>query len=462
MVEFYAVIPSYQTKLVYLRGYSLLIRHSYLLSYQWNQLYTRRLDMFNDINTLVADFSTFISEKGLVPKNQVGYYEKWVSDYAYFVKNHGIGSRSESVVRFMAHLKKGALEDWQMVQAERAVNIFYANFINRDKTSEEVLSLSDEESLKKVVELLRLRHYALRTEQSYCKWVKTYFHYCKIHACSPSLSSSVKNYLTYLALDRHVAGATQNQAFNAILFLFRAVYGHDLSDIADTVRAKKAKRLPVVFSEGEIKHLFRKGRLAEKEELILRLIYGAGLRAMELCRLRVKDIDFANGCLRVCSGKGDKDRVTLLPESLIDRLKAQISRVKEIHAEDLKNGFGEVFLPFALERKFPQAATSLGWQWFFPTRGVAKDPRSDKQRRHHISDKVASRGLKLAMKKAGIDKQATVHSLRHSFATHLLLHGTDIREIQELLGHKSVETTMIYTHVVRDLRPKLRSPLDRL
>ena len=418
--------------------------------------------MFTDINLLIDDFSAFISDKGLVPEQQVGFYEKWLRDYAYFVKNNKIRSRSESLVRFIAHLEGGDWEDWQLTQAERAVNIFYANFVNRDKTSEVVLSLSDEESLNKMVELLRLRHYALRTEQTYLKWGRSYFHYCSEYGCVPSLSSSVKAFLTHLALDRHVAGATQNQAFNAILFLFRSVYGHNLSDIADTVRAKKKKRLPVVFSEDEIKRIFRKGRLGDKEELILRLIYGAGLRTSELCRLRVKDVDFENGCLRICSGKGDKDRVTLLPESLYDRLKMQIEKVRGIHAEDLMAGFGSVFLPFALGRKYPKAAMELSWQWVFPANSISTDPRSGLRRRHHISDKIASRGLKLAMKKAGIEKHATVHSLRHSFATHLLLHGTDLREIQELLGHKSVETTMIYTHVVRDFRPKLKSPLDRL
>ena len=418
--------------------------------------------MITDINLLIDDFSAFISDKGLVPKQQVGYYEKWLRDYAYFVKNNRISSRSESVVRFIAHLENGVWEDWQITQAERAVNIFYANFVDRDKTSEVVLSLTDSESLDKMVELLRLRHYALRTEQTYLKWGRSYFHYCGNHNCSPSLSSSVKDFLTHLALDRHVAGPTQNQAFNAILFLFRSVYGHDLNDIADTVRAKQKKRLPVVFSEDEVKRIFRKGRLGDREDLILQLIYGAGLRTSELCRLRVKDVDFDNGCLRICSGKGDKDRVTLLPESLCDRLRAQIEKVRGIHAADLEAGFGAVFLPFALARKYPKAAKEISWQWVFPANSISTDPRSGKRRRHHISDKIASRGLKVALKKTGIEKQATVHSLRHSFATHLLLHGTDLREIQELLGHKSVETTMIYTHVVRDLRPKLKSPLDRL
>ena len=234
----------------------------------------------------------------------------------------------------------------------------------------------------------------------------------------------------------------------------------DLTDLGKTVRAKRGPKLPVVLSVEEVQELFKS--VKGKELLMLKLLYGAGLRLMELVRLRVKDIDFDSNLIFVRSGKGDKDRRTMLPESIKSRLARHLDDVKVLHEKDLAAGYGEVYLPDALERKYPNAAKQWCWQYVFPSSKLSIDPRSGKIRRHHISGKTVQNAMRKAVKRAGIPKHATVHTLRHSFATHLLMNGVNIREVQELLGHKNVETTMVYTHVMREMANIPESPLDRL
>lgn len=270
----------------------------------------------------------------------------------------------------------------------------------------------------------------------------------------------VKNFLSHLALIHKVSSSTQNQAFNALLFLFREVLKQDLDDLAGTVRARRGMRLPVVLSVEEVKALF--AYLAGKGLLVAQLLYGSGLRLMECARLRVKDIDFDGNPLYVRSGKGDNDRTSVLPESVKEGLKGHLEEVKTLHEKDLAAGHGEVYLPDALDRKYPGMGKSWGWQYVFPAQQLSVDPRSGKIRRHHISEKAIQSAIKSALRKAGIVKHASVHTLRHSFATHLLMNGVNIREIQDLLGHKNVETTMIYTHVLRDMSRAPKSPLDLL
>lgn len=245
-----------------------------------------------------------------------------------------------------------------------------------------------------------------------------------------------------------------------MLFLFRVILNIELTDLDKTVRAKRGVKLPVVLSIEEVQKLFK--HIKNTEALMVQLLYGSGLRLMELARLRVKDIDFGSNLIFVRDGKGDKDRSTILPEAVKLPLQSHLEKVKLLHEEDLKSGHGDVYLPDALDRKYPNAGKEWYWQYVFPSLKLSVDPRSGKIRRHHISEKTIQNIARNAAKKAGIAKHVTVHTLRHCFATHLLMNGVNIREVQELLGHKNVETTMIYTHVMRDMANAPKSPLDML
>ena len=270
----------------------------------------------------------------------------------------------------------------------------------------------------------------------------------------------VKSFLTYLATRRMVSAGTQNQAFSALLFLCREVLRLEHPDLEAGVRAKATSRLPTVLSTEETARLL--GAMSGTARLMAEVTYGGGLRVMECCRLRVKDVDFENDLLFVRDGKGGKDRSTLLAKSVKERLQAHLARVKRLHEQDLAAGAGEARLPDALERKYPLAGRDWGWQFVFPSQQLSVDPRGGKVRRHHVSDAMLQAAVKEAVAKADIAKPVSVHTLRHSFATHLLLAGVDLRQIQDYLGHATVETTMIYTHVVRNLRTPATSPLDAL
>jgi integron integrase len=272
-------------------------------------------------------------------------------------------------------------------------------------------------------------------------------------------SGTVRSFLAELALKRGVAASTQNQAFCALLFLMREVLGRDTACL-NSLRAKSGPHLPVVFSEKEVAQLL--GLVHGTPGLMLRLCYGSGLRVSECVSLRVKDLDFDSGLLIIRRGKGDKNRTTLLPGCIVPLLKAHLDRIKEIHQRELAAGRGNVELPYELATKYPRAAWEWAWQYVFPAKGVSVDPRSGAIRRHHLMENVLQRVMKQALVASGIPKHAGVHTLRHSFATHLLMRGVNIREVQEYLGHRSLETTMIYTHVIRTLSPTAVSPLDAL
>ena len=270
---------------------------------------------------------------------------------------------------------------------------------------------------------------------------------------------SVKAYLSYLATRRNVAASTQNQAFNALLFLYRNVLQIELGDMGNTVRAKRGRKLPVVLSPEETRGIL--AQVQGSPRLMLELIYGGGLRVGELATLRVKDIDFDAGTLTVRAGKGDMDRVTFLPLRLIDDIRRHLAKVKIQYERDLASGAGEASLPTALQRKYPNAGREWAWQFVFPSAKLNRD-EDGVIRRWHVATPTVQKAMKSAVRRLGVAKPASVHSLRHSFATHLLMKGADIRRIQVLLGHKSVETTMIYTHVLQTMAPDLRSPLDEL
>ena len=307
---------------------------------------------------------------------------------------------------------------------------------------------------------IRLKHYSLRTEQVYVDWIKRFIrHFDKRHPRDMG-AAEVEAFLTHLAVVGKVAASTQNQAKSALLFLYREVLGTELPWLDNIEQAKAPKRLPVVLTQTEVAAVL--ARLSATHWLIGSLLYGAGLRLMECLRLRIKDIEFSRGELLVRDGKGFKDRVTMLPAMVMPRLTEHLFRVQRLHGQDVAAGLGEVYLPYALERKYPSAAREWGWQYVFPSDTLSTDPRDGRVRRHHLQDQAVQRAMKQAVRDAGLVKPATPHTLRHSFATHLLEGGYDIRTVQELLGHSDVSTTMIYTHVLNKGGRGVTSPLDRL
>jgi integron integrase len=306
---------------------------------------------------------------------------------------------------------------------------------------------------------LRARHYSYRTEQTYVDWARRYilFHH-KRHPAEMGVDE-IQTFLTDLAVNKHVASSTQNQALSALLFLYRNVLKMeiDLSTFS-ILKAERPKHLPTVLTHSEAMAVL--GKMTGVYLLMAQLLYGGGLRLMECLRLRVKDIDFGNAQLMVRDGKGEKDRVTVLPAALVSPLKSHLQTVKALHQQDLLAGFGEVFLPYALERKYLGAAREWYWQYVFPAAQRSLDPLSGHMRRHHLDESGLQRAVRQAARLAAIDKPVSPHTFRHSFATHLLENGYDIRTVQELLGHKDVRTTMIYTHVLQRGGLAVKSPLD--
>ena len=309
-------------------------------------------------------------------------------------------------------------------------------------------------------EAIRSRHYSRRTEKAYWYWIRYFvFFHGKRHPAEMG-AAEVSAFLNWLATERDVAAATQNQALSALLFLYGVVLGIELPWLGEMVRAQRPVRLPTVLSEGEVRRLL--DCVPESASLMVRLLYGAGLRQIECLSLRVKDIDFAYRQILVRDGKGAKDRATMLPENLVQPLQRHLGKVRLLHGRDLKDGFGEARLPFALARKYPRAGRAWAWQYVFPSGNRSADPDGGAMRRHHVHPDTLSRAVARAASRAGIEKRVSCHTLRHSFATHLLERGYDIRTVQELLGHSDVSTTMIYTHVMNKGARAVKSPLDRL
>jgi integron integrase len=312
--------------------------------------------------------------------------------------------------------------------------------------------------LDEVRAVCRMRHLSLRTEQAYIAWIKRYiFFHHKRHPREMG-EAEIRAFISHLAVKGGVAASTQTVALSALLFLYRDVLKQKLPYVSDIERARKPKRLPTVFTKDETKRIF--ANLEGTHWLIAGLLYGSGLRLMECLRLRVKDIDFTYQQITVRDGKGEKDRVTMLPVKLKETLTRHLQKVKLLHDDDVAAGYGEVFLPYALARKYPNAPKHWGWQYLFPSVHRSFDPRSGKESRHHLSETTIQKAVKDAIRKSHISKHASCHTFRHSFATHLLERGYDIRTVQELLGHKDVKTTMIYTHVLNRGGRGVESPID--
>lgn len=314
--------------------------------------------------------------------------------------------------------------------------------------------------LDQVRSLIRCKHYSIRTEQTYVDWIRRYILFHDKRHPKDLGEKHISAFLSHLAVHKRVASSTQNQALCAIVFLYRQVLKMELGEFDNLVRAKRPHKLPVVFTRDEVKQILL--QLNGLNWLLGQLLYGAGLRVMECVRLRVKDVDFGYGQIVVRDGKGKKDRVTMLPAIIVDDMKRHLLKTRKIHEMDLKAGFGAVYLPYALDRKYKNANRSWSWQYVFPATRRSIDPRSGIERRHHLSESVPQRAVKNAIRQSGITKAGSCHSLRHSFATHLIEEGYDIRTVQELLGHKDVSTTMIYTHVLNKGGKGVKSPGDSL
>ena len=312
--------------------------------------------------------------------------------------------------------------------------------------------------IQRIREILRLKNYSIRTEQAYVSWARRFilFHN-KLHPKDMG-GSEIEAFLSHLAVDRNVSASTQNQALSALLFLYREVLRIDLDYPINSIRAKRPKRLPTVLTKEEAHHVLK--HIPGKHQLMAKLFYGSGLRLMECIRLRVKDLDFEQHQILVRDGEGLKDRVTVLPDTLITPLQRHLRHVKLTHEDDLADGYGSVYLPSALERKYPHAHHHWAWQYVFPAPKRSKDPRSGEVRRHHVDPSGLQKAVSKAACKAGMDKRVSCQTFRHSFATHLLEDGYEFRTVQELLGHKNISTTMIYTHILERGPLAVRSPLD--
>jgi len=442
----------------------------------------------------LPDFQKYLISHKLVREKNATFYAYWASCYLQFSKNLKNIDVNDAIRLFVENCQaQNHIADWQIRQARQAAEIYEYRFLKKtplpagrvhrenlpalpshqtfhidkdkkDAGAEKPIRYDPVDVITKLQESIRVKHYSLSTERTYIDWVKRFFYFVE-SAKDPipyeiKGAEDVKDFLTYLAVKQNVSASTQNQAFNALLFLFRNVFKVDLGDMANTVRAKRGPRLPVVLTMDEVKQLF--ACLEGKQLLMAQVIYGAGLRLRELTRLRVKDIDFGTGLIFVRASKGDKDRSTILPQSVQASLQKHLMEIKMLHDQDLKDGFGEVYLPDALAKKYPKYQKAWAWQYVFPASKLSVDPRSSVVRRHHVDETLIQKAVTAAVRKAGIVKHASVHTLRHSFATHLLMKGVNIREIQELLGHQHVETTMIYTHVMRNMSAAPQSPLDSL
>jgi integron integrase len=410
------------------------------------------------------NFNTYLSNNSTINQKYIPYYIQWVRKiYVFLEKDNKIdlsASEKEKALLFLAH----NFEDWQVRQAHDALRLysFYlAQQPHAADTSDPTPTSENEETVRVLLEkssrIARLRQLSYNTEKTYIHWISRFLNYTARKSYTIHNTSAISYYLTHLASERSVAAATQNQALNALVFFYRFVLETKIDNCIDALRAKQSRRLPVVLTKKDVSVLLKN---MQSHQIHAAIIYGCGLRLIECVRLRIKDVDIENHILIVRSGKGDKDRRTILPNSLVSHIQSQIDHAHTIFTQDQKKNLPGVELPHALERKYPHAGKEWPWFWLFPAESLSIDPRNHITRRHHIYPQSIQRAVKNAALAAHITKAASVHTLRHSFATHLLENGYDIRTIQELLGHENLETTMIYTHVANKKFSNVQSPLD--
>lgn len=454
----------------------------------------------NKVGGWIDDYRVMLGNKGISDKYAEWYMRRTLSFMRYAGYTDPRGLERKVVEQYLAEKsRQDSLKDWQFRQVVDAIRIlvedvakapwagevdwaFWRN--DRRLVDNEHRTLYREShpvqvdlskynlnphaaapeglprTLERIRGVVRRRNYAISTENTYVMWCDKFLRFAGCGSPEKLTEETVQAYMEYLALKRHLGGSTQKQALNSIMFMFNQVFGKELGDFSDFVRAKRPKRLPVVLSVEEIRDLL--SHMQGTKALMAGLMYGSGLRLMECQRLRVQDIDFNYKQIVVREGKGDKDRIVPLPERYVERLRKQVDMVEKLHKSDLKSGFGEVFLPASIANKNPKAAWELKWQYLFPAAYLSVDPRTKKTRRHHAHESAIQKAVKRGAQEANIMKRVTCHTLRHSFATHLLEGGADIRTVQELLGHSDVSTTMIYTHVMNRPGLSVQSPADLL
>jgi integron integrase len=414
-------------------------------------------------------FSEFLRARGRIHEHDLGAYLRWIRLFRQHAAESGQeppGSDNATVASFL-ELISTQHDAAQRRQARHAVGLylFYrSGGIRKPALSPptpEVAPRAPGETLADTLtRLLRLKHLSLRTEKVYLGWVSRFLAFVGSADMARLTEQELKRFLSHLAVERRVSASTQNQAFNALLFLFRNVLGVEIRGLDSVVPARRTRRLPVVLTPQEVRQIF--SQLQGTDLLLANVIYGGGLRLEECLSLRVKDLDFARTCLVIRSGKGDKDRETVLSERVAAELRRHLERVRVLYEQDRGKAVHGVWIPGALEVKYPSAGTEWGWFWVFPSDRLSIDPRSGVVRRYHVYPTTFQRAFRLAVRRSGTPKHATVHTLRHSFATHLVEQGYDIRTIQELLGHADVSTTMIYTHVATRNKLGVKSPADSL
>lgn len=435
-----------------------------------------------------ADFEACLLREGL-SQERVKWYLGWARRFAPRMQAVPLREHSaEFVARFLQGLSQSPkVQPWQVTQADDALRLFYQKYLRctwaqdwvgwsiaegasaqqggvvDSLLDERPISRQEQDALNAVLERMRaeirLRQYSRRTEKSYLDWVRRFSAFHQGQDPAALGGAEVKSYLEYLVMRRNVAASTQNQALNALVFLYHQVLQQPMGELGEFLRAKKPKRLPTVLTREEVERLL--AHLQGVAKIMAGLLYGSGLRVMECLRLRVKDVDLERRQVMVREGKGRKDRLTMLPERFLPELRVHLEAVRQIHIRDLDHGYGEVFMEQGLARKYPRAGREWAWQYVFPAGQLAKDPRSEAIRRHHLHESALQKAIKQAARESSITKQVSCHTLRHSFATHLLETGSDIRTVQELLGHSDVSTTMIYTHVLNRPGMVVRSPMDR-
>lgn len=403
-------------------------------------------------------YTEFICNERGVEASKIRYFENWVNMYKKFESsNNNVDTNI-----FLRQLES-IFQLWQIDQARLAL-LYYKQFTKTIKHADKQEKSTKGESWidieKKFIYELRFQHKSYNTEKTYLYWVKDFINFFENASPNQIKQQDIKKYLTYLAVKRKVAVSTQKQAFNSLLFLCRYILDIEIEDLSSVVKSTKSKKLPVVLSAKEIKSIFK--HLDGEKLIMLQLIYGSGMRLEECLSLRIKDIDFSSRTITVRAAKGDKDRVTILPRFLVSYLEKHISINKSLYTEDRDNNVCGVELPGALAKKYPNAGKEWQWFWVFPAKKHSIDPRSKEVRRYHIYPSTLQKAFHSALKKSYVNKRASVHTLRHSFATHLVEAGYDIRTIQELLGHSNISTTMIYTHVASKNKLSVISPFDKL
>jgi integron integrase len=411
----------------------------------------------------MTSYLEFLRAKADIREKDRLAYQKWVEIYTNYRQ---FSKDNQNFNGFISYISK-KYEDWQVKQARYAIQLYnYYLSCKGMQVVRKVLVIPNPEAMtwKKLVEcvsrIMRLKHLSFRTEKSYMSWIARFQGYVSEKECGKLTEQDLKSFLSYLAVEKKISAATQRLAFNALLFIYRNVLGIEINSLSTVVPSKIQRRLPVVLAQEEVKKIL--SQLKGTAHLMATMIYGGGLRLQECLSLRIKDIDFERNCLTIRSGKGDKDRETILADKLVEMLKKHLERVRIIYNQDRARLVAGVSVPAALDRKYTSASREWGWFWVFPSDNLSIDPMTRVIRRHHVYTTTLQKAFRRAVKEAGIVKHATIHTLRHSFATHLVEKGYDIRTIQELMGHSDVSTTMIYTHVATKNKLGVTSPADGL